>query len=187
MSERKRPAVQPLHLVIEKVDGPLFMVRSRKYSVTVKLQDQDKIDAGRVVYELYDDGNNLIASEKSPSLIIPQSRSGVYSVIVKDTETGYRSGPYKITGCRIQRVEKGRLEHICNSGDYNIMGKTEAYAFSPSLTLEFSGISGEEDKAASIDDICTRISLGIWSSVSVMDIRYDDLNRVEYVKFKVEE
>lgn len=173
-------------LSIEKVEGPSFQVRSRMYYATVYVNSHYEAKDD-LVYELHNDDNELISSGNSSRLEIPQSQSGVYYVTVRDIEAGDRSKPYEITGCRIQRMEKSRLERICNSGDYTTMRNMEAYELSSSLTLEFSGVSEDEDVAASIDDICTRISLGIWSSISVMDIRYDGLNRIEFVKFKVEE
>lgn len=179
----KRPEPK---IEIEKVDGPDFQVRSRMYVVTVHVKEQAGADKNWI-YELHNDENKLISSESSSRLIVPQSQSGIYYVTVKDAETGGKSRPYEITGCIIRKMQKSRLEQICNSGDYTTMRNMEAYELSPSLVLEFTGISDEEDKAASIDDICTRISLGIWSSVSIMDIRYDDLNRVSSVEFKVNE
>ena len=184
--EQATPVEQTSTIEIERVEGPSFLVRSRMYSATVYVKGIAD-DGSEIIYELYNDGNELISNDNSSKLIIPQSLSGVYFVTIRNSDTGERSKPYEITGCVIQRMEKSRLEQICNSGDYTTMRNMEAYELSSSLTLEFSGVSEDEDVATSIDDICTRISLGIWSSVSVVDIRYDSLNRIEFVKFKVEE
>ena len=172
-------------LSVESVDGPVFSVRDRHYSVTVHAAaGPDR--TGDLEYVLQDDSGEVLSSGTSPVISVPQSESGVYYVYVRDAGTGEEGDPYEIKGCRVRKMEKSRLEQICNSGDYTTMRNAEAYELSPSLTLAFEGIP-EDSKAASIDDICTRISLGIWSSVAVLEIRYDELNLVEYVKFQVKE
>lgn len=182
--ENKTAHINSTTLQIEKVDGPVFMVKTRNYSVKVHVKGETEPGDGSVIYELYDDGRKLISSGNSSTLIVPQSQSGKYFVVVKDSKTGDSCEPYEIKGCNIQKMSKSRLEQICNSGDYTTMRNIEAYEISSSLKLSFVGVS-DDDMASSIDDICTRISLGIWSSVSIVEIRYDDLNLVEFVKFRV--
>lgn len=195
VSERQpvvtEPPVQPDTLnvvvkdspVIAGVDGPSFIVRDRYYMVTVDL-DPSMEDKAGLEFNLYDDGGTLVKTEKTPRFSVPQSESGVYYISVTDTETGMTSDKYEIKGCVVRRMSKARLEQICNSGDYTTMRNVEAYELSPDITFAFTG-DGEDKKAVSIDDICTRISLGIWSSVSILDIAYDEMNLVKYVKFQV--
>lgn len=175
--------VKTASIEIEKVDGPYFMVQGRTYSATVHVKDS-QTENNNLIYEVYDDNNTLISSTDTDKLVIPQSQSGIFHIVVRNTKTEEYSEPYEVKGCKIHRMSKNRLEQICNSGDYTTMRNTEAYELSPSLKLSFVGVS-QEDQVASIDDICTRITLGIWSSVSIVEIRYDNLNLVEFVKFKV--
>lgn len=169
--------------VITDVDGPEFYVRKRTYSVKVHAEVPAEENA-ELEYILYDDSGNIAESGPSPDFTIPQSASGVYFVRVRNAGTGEVSEPYEIKGCRIQKMSAKRLEQICNSGDYTTMRNVEAYELSPDINLLFDGIP-DDQKASSIDDICTRISLGIWKGVTVLEIKYDELNLVESVKFRV--
>lgn len=169
--------------VILKIDGPSFMVRERAYSVTVHTEVPSGTGSA-LKYNLYDDSRNLVKSVNTDRFAVPQSESGIYYVTVTDTSTGKSSVESEIKGCVVRRMSKARLEQICNSGDYTTMRNAEAYELSPDIKLEFVGDTGGQG-AVSIDDICTRISLGIWSSVSVAEIEYDDLNLVKFVKFQV--
>lgn len=181
-SNAGRPAESPAPVITE-VDGPEFSVRKRTYSVRIHAEVPSEENPS-LEYILYDDAGKMLQSGASPALVLAQCESGVYFVAAKDTVTGEVSEKYEIKGCRIRKMSAKRLEQICNSGDYTSMRNVEAYELSPEIELSFEGIP-EDSKAASIDDICTRISFGIWKSVSINDIRYDELNLVEYVKFRV--
>lgn len=169
--------------VITEVEGPEFHVRKRTYSVRVHTETKSG-ETANVEYTLYDDTGTVVSSGASPDFTVPQSESGVYYVRVTDKATGETSSPFEIKGCRIRKMSAKRLEQICNSGDYTTMRNVEAYELAPDLTLHFTGIADDQE-ASSIDDICTRISLGIWKSVAVLDVQYDELNLVESVKFQV--
>lgn len=169
--------------VITEVEGPEFHVRKRTYSVRVHTETKSG-ETANLEYTLYDDTGTVVSSGASPDFTVPQSESGVYYVRVTDKTTGETSSPFEIKGCRIRKMSAKRLEQICNSGDYTTMRNVEAYELAPDLTLHFTGIADDQE-ASSIDDICTRISLGIWKSVAVLDVQYDELNLVESVKFQV--
>lgn len=169
--------------VITGIDGPEFHVIKRTYSVKVHAEILSGGNPAKE-YILYDDSGTELKSGTSPNLTLDQCESGIYFVEVRNTVTQDVSDKYEIRGCRIQKMSAKRLEQICNSGDYTTMRNIEAYELSPEMELSFEGIP-DDNKAASIDDICTRISFGIWKSVSISEIRYNDLNLVEYVKFRV--
>lgn len=169
--------------VITGIDGPEFHVIKRTYSVKVHAEILSGGNPSKE-YILYDDSGTELKSGTSPNLTLEQCESGIYFVAVRNTVTQDVSDKYEIRGCRIQKMSAKRLEQICNSGDYTTMRNIEAYELSPEIELSFEGIP-DDNKAASIDDICTRISFGIWKSVSISEIRYNDLNLVEYVKFRV--
>lgn len=176
--QRKSEVVAP---IITSVDGPEFSVKDRYYIVTVHAAASN---ASTVEYILENENGIIISSGESAQIKVPQSQSGIYYVSAMDTKTGAKGDSKEIKGCIIRKMSKSRLEQICNSGDYTMMRNAEAYELSPSIKLSFIGIP-EDQEAASIDDICTRISLGIWSSVSIVEILYDDLNLVQSVKFQV--
>lgn len=180
-----KPAEQAPKIEITSVNRSSITAYDRNYNITVNVKST--LSDSDFTYEAINDKNDVVNAGKSSRFTVPQSESGVYFVRVIDEKTGESSLPYKVTGCTIQRMSKQRLESICNSGDYTTMRNEEAYQLSPKLTMEFVFVVGEPDSevATSIDDICTRIQFGLWKSVSIMEIEYDNLYRVKHVKFKV--
>lgn len=173
---------KPVYTVnLKIIDGPQFSDLYRNYGVTAKAS-YEGCEAPSFEYLIYDNQNNLIKTETRSRFALNATESGRYYLVARETTTGEESDPVEITGCKVRKMTKERVEQICNSGNYSTQAKEEAYAYNPDLVLKFNSSS---ENAYSISEICNTIDMGIWQKVTVSDIKYDNLGRIKEIKFNV--
>ena len=168
-------------LAISKVTR-IFNERTRFYKITI---DTTQVSSAcSAIYTLYDEKKKSISSSDTGAFSnVPQTEKGVYYVSVKDKKTGIESELKQISGCVIKKISPKRIEDICNSGDYGTMTRAESYSISPSLTFNCTGNVGVTP--TNIADICTKISLGVWTKVKIDSMHYDQLYRVDSINLTV--
>lgn len=181
-AEEVDPVAEQSGLALSLVSGPRFDNIKRVYSIEVRVENYD---GAALKYEVFDYNGNLIKTEPSTKMTLDQSDSGVYYIRAINENSGQSSDPLTVTGCEPKKMSPERLLEICSSGDYTTMKNSEAYQFNPELELAFNGVE-QDIWAHSISEICTRISLEIWKSVSISSIEYDDNYRISRVEFDVE-
>lgn len=172
---------EPEYNVCLTIQGPDFNVKYRNYEVRPKAT-LEGCDTASFEYLVFDDQNNYLKTETKKVFALDATASGKYYLLARETTTGKESDVLEITGCTVRKMSKSRLEQICNSGDYSNLTREEAYDFAENYTMTFNPST---NSASSISDICTKISLGLWKSVKVNDIVYDNKGRIKQIKFNV--
>lgn len=162
---------------------PAFDVKNRTY--TVKLTATN-VTGASLKYEILNENHGLVQSTTSTTVTLAPTENGVYYAKVSATKgSDVQTAEVRITGCKIKKMSKERLQTICNSGNYSTMTNKEAYDFASNISLSFIGV--EQDYwPNSISEVCTRIYSEIWKSVTVKKVTYDAKHRISAVEFEVQ-
>ena len=169
-------------LELSLISGPTFNNIKRVYNIEVLVENAE---GAAFKYEVCDHNGNPVKTESNSKMTLDQSEYGVYYVRAINENSGQSTDLLLVSGCEPKKMSPERLLEICSSGDYTTMENSEAYQFNPELELAFNGVD-QDIWAHSISEICTRISLEIWSSVSISRIEYDDNYRISRVEFDVQ-
>ena len=151
-----------------------------------------------LTYQLVDKSSNIIASNSSGSFsgVNPSEDGTYYLQVVNARYRDIKTNPQKITGFDVQpeviqptvrKVTAQELAAKLNTGDYgSSFSKTwEREYMAPGYVVVCEGKKEGERAPESIGDICNRILMGTWSSLTVKSLSYDELNRITRVRIVV--
>lgn len=142
-----------------------------------------------VSYELQDQDGKLIASSRDGKFTgIPASSDelGIYTLIVKNTKTGKKAekpvpGFVRVAQQPVQKLTKEELMSILTSGRTPSDFKRR---FSTGYKMNFDGLDAGEPAPDRIEEVINRL-IGAWDSVQILDIKYNDLNKITSISFRV--
>lgn len=162
-----------------------------KYSIDVTAS----VPSGdNLIYVLYSDETCSVevAKELTGQFVdIPASASARYWLRVENLKTGDKSEVCPVDGFRqitmYKKITKEEVERICNTNDFSTAGSKAFHSrISNQLKLMPIGMKSGERPVASVSDICNKISMNTWDSITVEDnIAYDGQNRMIKLTFKV--
>lgn len=168
------------YLEIIAVSKPVYHETNKKYSFTVTA------DGEVVEYHLCDSHGKELYSQTSPDFLVSPSYSGKYIVYAMNDSA--ISEDVEVTGCyrMEEKLLKSDLQSAFNSGDYQA-GDSNSFKtrISSKCAYRFSGIREGEEAPVSYSEIFNRISMGVWSSVTVDALEYDSHNRVSKMAITV--
>lgn len=180
---QKQAAKQSVPPVIDGVVGPFYDDATATYSFTVKAEGQN------LEYHLCRaDGTEIKIQDNGTFSSVPYSGTGKYIVYVVDAKTSLQSQKVTVSGCNVKcrKLETSEVQDAFNSSDYQ---KGEKLNFKDRISrncrYEFADMKSEEDPPISYNEIFNRVCLGIWESVSVLSLDYDETNAVSRMYIKV--
>lgn len=182
-SDGESAAKQSVPPVINGVDGPFYDDAAATYSFTVKATGQN------LEYHLCNaDGTEIRTQNNGSFLSVPYSGTGEYIVYVVDAKTSLQSPKITVSGCnfKCRKLTASEVQEAFNSADYQ---RGERMNFKDRISrncrYEFADMKSEEDTPISYNEIFNRVCLGIWESVSVLSLDYDETNAVSRMYIKV--
>lgn len=174
--------------VISSVSNPVRDAAGN-YSFQVKASVESGDD---LKYGLFSDANrqNQVAmtSDGNFTSIAPSSTGSYYLAVVNDI-THQWSESKKVSGfdkpVMFEKVTKEELEKICNSGDYGMAPAKFSHRFAPGFVIVANGMKDDERAVKSVSDICQKVMMGTWRSITIQTMEYDSQNRVKKLVFNV--
>lgn len=168
------------YLEIIAVTKPVYHETNKKYSFTVT------VDGDVVEYHLCDSHGEELYSQSSPDFLVSPSYSGKYIVYAMN-DSAISEG-VEVTGCyrMAEKLSKSDLQSAFNSGDYQAGDRNSFKTrISSKCAYRFFGIREGEDAPVTYSEVFNRISMGVWSSVTVDALEYDSRNRVSKMSITV--
>ncbi len=179
-ASKSRQVLREPYLGIVSVSKPEYNETKNKYSFTVT------VDGIVEEYHLCDSHGNELYSQTTPDFLVDPSYSGKYILYVSNYRA--KSTQETVTGCyrMVEKLSKSDLESAFNSGDYQV-GDNNSFKtrISSKCVLRVSGLMEGEEAPAAYTEIFNRISMGIWSGVTVSSVGYDARNRVSSISITV--
>lgn len=85
-----------------------------------------------------------------------------------------------------KKMSQDELQAKINSRDDSLLGLGENDYLSPDLKLQFIGLPEDAVNVPTIlSEVLEKLDMEVWSSVSVSDLKYDDMNRIAVIVLKV--
>lgn len=181
--------------VVTDTGKPEYDQTAKAYRLTVTAS----VPSGDpLTYQLVDKSSNIIASNSTGSFsgVNPSDDGTYYLQVVNARNRDIKTSPQKITGFdaqpeviqpTVRKVTAQELAAKLNTGDYgSSFSKTwEREYMAPGYVVVCDGKKEGERAPESIGDICNRILMGTWSSLTVKSLSYDDFNRITRVRIVV--
>lgn len=166
------------------------------YTFEVKVKNLDAQQIYFVVLDPYND--NIVVAKSGTGHFegVPYSKAdgGIYTLAAFDAKTDtILCRKEEITGfIRQKSVSKKmivqELQEKIDKQDPSLMGVGENDYISPDYTLAFVGLSKNViNKPENLYDVFEKIEMGAWTSVKVVSLGYDDMNRISNITLKVQE
>lgn len=174
--------------VISEVTAPKREADGRfSFSVTSSVASGDDL-----LYVLYGDKDCTVevAKELQGNFNgIAPTASQTYWLKVQNMASGDWSTVTEVKGfvqlVMYEKITAAELEQICNSGDYGTASPNFSKRISSKFSIISRGMKPEENPVSTVGDICSKVAMGIWRSVSVENITYDSQNRMKELTLRV--
>ncbi len=165
--------------------GPVCDYNTMGYNLTININNLPKKAVAH--YFIHDKlkGDTVSKSNNGRFRAIPATESGEYSLYVHWTDSlGYPglavdtllTGFKPFEKPKIKKLEANELENLINKCDRKLSVRNTK--ISSALRLEFTNIMSEEKRPETIDEIYNKIKFGMWSSINVTSVDYNDDNQV---------
>jgi hypothetical protein len=167
--------------------------KAYRFSVTASVPSGDPL-----TYQLTDKSGNVLVSSSTGSFsgVSPSVDGTYYLQVVNSRSRDMKTTPQKVSGFDVQpevvqptvkKVTSQELAAKLNTGDYgSSFSKTwEREYMAPGYVVVCEGKKDGERAPESIGDICNRILMGTWSSLTVKSLSYDEFNRITRVRIVV--
>ena len=157
------------------------------FSVMAEVQTSDQL-----LYVIYSDSECLVEVAKSLDgkfSEIPSVSSAKYYVRVQNLTTKDLSEIVEVSGfvpiTMYEKITKAELEKICNSGDFGTAPAKFNHRIMTGCQIVPQGMNSEERGVSTVADVCQKVMMGVWKSVTVENIEYDSQNRMKKLVLKV--
>ncbi len=159
----------------------------KKYGFTVKAQvhTADALD-----YILYSDAacqKEVTRNRDGVFAGLSSNSAGTYYLRVVNTVTDESTVAVPVKGFlfKYDKISKTELEQICNSGDFASAPPKFNHRISSKLVITSRGIKENERGVASVADICQKVMMNTWQSITVEHIGYDSQYRMNKLVINV--
>ena len=162
------------------------------YDLTVKVKNlPQKAVANFIIYDELTKAT-VVKCNNGQFKKIPSTESGKYRLSIhwKDS-LGYEGLGIDtlITGFKpfekpkVKKLEAQELQTLINNCDRQLSTKNKR--ISPNIVFRFTNIQANEKHPETIDEIYNKIKFGMWSSVSVSSVEYNDENQVVKITLNI--
>ena len=174
--------------VIDNISSPKRN-SAGKYSFEAKASVPGDDQLEYVLFADQDANVELVRQDVGTFVDLEPSQSGVYYLAVQNTATQEWSEMRAVKGfvkpVMYEKVTIDELQKICNSGDYGTAPDKYSHRFAPGFVIVANGMHADEKAVKTIPDICLKVMMGTWRSISIESIDYDSQNRVKKLVFNV--
>lgn len=185
-------------MVIKEVAKATFDKKNNKYNyrVTVCFAPQ----GSTVTYEMQMPFEDKIVAKSDDGKFTgigpsPDNDGGgtyrVRAIATKDGKT-VATAMRVCTGFIKQRAVSKKLtinqvQKLVDKRDNSLLGIGENDFFAPNYKMTFTGLDSDDENLAVMQDVFDHIDLGMWKSVTVTGLKFDDMNRVCEIQFRVKQ
>ena len=157
------------------------------FSVSASVPTSDEL-----IYFVYSDVECLTEVAKTLDgnfMNIPAVASQTYYVRVQNLSTKDLSEVSSVSGfvplTMYEKITKAEIEKICNSGDFGTAPDKFNLRIAKGCQIIPQGIKDGERGVSTVADVCQKIMMGIWQSVTAESIEYDSQNRMKKLVLRV--
>ncbi len=162
-----------------KLDSALYL-----YSFSVKLLNpQEELKYNFAIFSV-DGANQIAISDNGKFKKIPpaDNQYGEYTIVlIANNKIVWREA--KLGFMKLEKVDKlsvAELQKMIDKRDSSLTLISNKY-FSPDYVIEYKGLKYPEDYGNKINDVFFSLDNYIWNSVTVTNLKYDKLNRIEKI------
>ena len=120
---------------------------------------------------------------------LPGVASAKYFVRVQNLTTKDVSEVKEVSGfvplTMYEKITKAEIERICNSGDFGTAPAKFNHRIAPGCQIIPQGINPDERGVSTVADVCQKVMMDKWMSVTAENIEYDSQNRMKKLVLKV--
>lgn len=174
--------------VIDKISSPVRDA-SGKYGFEVFAA---VATGDQMIFVVYSDQEciNEVAKELLGKFeSIPAKTDGKYFVRVQNATTKDYSEIVAVNGLvpliMYEKISALEIERVCNSGDYGTAPVKFNHRIAPGCQIIPQGMNAEERNVSTVADVCQKVMMGIWESISVVNIEYDSQNRMKKLVIRI--
>lgn len=84
-----------------------------------------------------------------------------------------------------KKMTNAQLQSMVDRRDPDLQGIGESKYIAPDLKLSFSGLNNDDIKPEIMQDVFDKLDMGVWRSVKVTGMKYDNMNRICEIQFQV--
>ena len=175
------PEEKPLTPVVLGQMQPVYNAKTKTYSLPVKVESAPEGAVLSLELYAYPDTTTLVLSSSTlPDTILnlAPAESGIYRVVVnaKVGDRSAKSGVRDVEGfvkvaAQVQKMSAGELQKQLNSKSRRISSDPR---ISRSALIHCSGLQGDDPAPQVLSDVITKLTMEIWSSVTVTSVSYND-------------
>lgn len=183
---------------IKEVVKATFDKKANKYNYRVSARFVPS--GSTVTYEMLMPFEDKIVAKSEDGKFVgiepsPDSDGGgsyrVRAVAKKDGKT-VATAMRDCTGFIKQRAVSKKLtidqvQKLVEKRDNSLLGVGENDYFAPNYKMSFTGLDRDDENLAVMQDVFDHIDLGMWKSVTVTGLKYDEMNRVCEIQFRVKQ
>ncbi len=135
-----------------------------------------------------------IAESKNGSFVgVPPSKAegGIYLIQIVDTKKdSVLCTPQTMDGfLPVQKVDHklsmADLQKMIESGDETLVGNGENPYLAPDYTIKYKGLSDGDNHPSNFADVLEKLDMGIWNSVKVESVEYDDTKHIKNITLHI--
>lgn len=165
------------------------------YTVEVAMKNPGVAKIYYAILDPYNNSHIIAKDDKGHFTKIPSSKAdgGVYDIAVFDAKEDTiickkdKPGFIPIVSPPSDRMSKEDLQDSIDARALSLMGKGENNYLASDYTLKFVGLSKDAVNVPTIlAEVFEKLDFS-WTSVKVISLRYDNMNRISEITMKVEE
>ena len=130
-----------------------------------------------------------IAESKNGSFVgVPPSEveGGIYIIYLVDKKDSVLCTPQTMDGfLPVQNVgnklSMAELQKLIDTGDDSLIGNGENPYLAPDYTINYKGLSNEDDHPDNLADVLEKLDMGVWNSAKVESVEYDNTNHIKSI------
>lgn len=86
-----------------------------------------------------------------------------------------------------KKLTVAQVQKLVEKRDNSLLGVGENDYFAPNYKMTFTGLDRDDENLAVMQDVFDHIDLGMWKSVTVTGLKYDEMNRVCEIQLRVKQ
>lgn len=86
-----------------------------------------------------------------------------------------------------KKLSVAQVQKLVEKRDNSLLGVGENDYFAPNYKMTFTGLDRDDENLSVMQDVFDHIDLGMWKSVTVTGLKYDEMNRVCEIQLRVKQ
>lgn len=175
-----------------KIEGEKELDKNQKYNFTVSI---DHKPSGKYKIVLREKKTNKIIAESTDGTFtgVPASKDegGIYIMQLIDSKTGdCLSDPQPMDGfIPVEKVNHKltpqEFQALLDKKDDTLIGDGANPYISPVYTIKYKGLDASDNAPTDLADVIINLEMGVWSSVKVDALDYDNTMHISSITLSV--